>query len=195
MFIRKESEGRWIASTAVAVVCAVQLVFWPAISLAATNQATGNIAGDATALSGSNTITLTTTTLNLVKAAFLANGTQVASGSSLAKGTVVKFLLYIDNTTSAAADSVNVTDVLAATFAYQAGTIKADTSQATGAAVAAIYTAANAAATLTDAVSAADLAGYTAGTTTISAGQTAGNAKVIVPAGKVWALLFTTKMQ
>jgi hypothetical protein len=195
MSTNERSHGRAVLSGVFTGICMLQLAFGPVIAMAATNQATGNIAGDATALTGSNTITLTTTTLALVKAAFLNSGVQVTSGSSLPKGTLVKFLLYIDNTTAVAADSVNVTDVLAATFAYQTGTIKVDTTQATGATVAAIYAAANAGTATTDLVSAADQAGYTAGSLTISAGQTAGNGKVLVPAGKVWALVFSTKMQ
>src|SRR5262249_49677957 len=95
----------------------------PQMALAATNTAVGNIAGVDADLNDSNTITLTTTTLSLVKAAFLSDGTPISSGATLAKGTVVKFLIYMDNTTPTPVDSVNVSDALAATFAYQAGTL------------------------------------------------------------------------
>jgi hypothetical protein len=190
---KAQSHGRAMPARVIAAITMLQLLFVPLLATAATNQATGSIAGDATALTGSNTVTLTTTTLALLKQAFLADGTPVTTGSTLAKGTVVKFLIYLDNTTATAVDSVNVSDVLAATFGYQAGTIKVDASQNTGATAANIYTAVNAAAALTDVVSAADVAGIAG--STISAGQTAGNAKVLVPASKVWAMLFTVKMQ
>lgn len=180
----------WVMAAGIA---ALPLVFAASMALAATNQGTGSIASDATALNASNTITLTTTTMSLVKAAFLSDGSPVTTGSALAKGTAVKFLLYIDNTTAAPVDSVNVSDVLAAAFGYQSGTIKVDASQNTGATMAAIYAAANAASALTDLVSAADVAGINGAT--ISAGQNAGNAKVLIPTGKVWAMLFTVKMQ
>ena len=63
----------------------------------------------------------------------------------------------------------------------------------TGSTVAAIYAAANAAALLTDAVSNGDVAGISG--STVSAGATGGNAAVTVPASKVWAMLFTVKVQ
>lgn len=174
-------------------ICLLQLVLAPAIARAADNIAVANIAGVDADLNDSNTITLTSNTLGIVKAAFLSNGTPITSGSTLARGTVVKFVIYLDNTTAAPIDSVNISDVLAATFSYQAGTMKVDTSQNTGATVANIFTAVNATAALTDVVSAADVAGVTG--STVSAGGGAGNGMVTAPAGKVWALLFTVKMQ
>ena len=193
MFDLHQHPRRSIASRMLVGLTAILLVVSPTISLAATNTATGTVAGVASTLTDSNILTLTTTTLGLTKAAFLADGTPITTGSALAKGTTVKFLIYIDNTTAAAVDSVNVSDVLAATFGYQAGTIKVDASQNTGATAANIYTAANAAAALTDAVSAADVAGITG--STISAGFAAGNANLVVPVGKVWAMLFTVQVQ
>jgi len=190
---RKQSSLRWISSATIVGLCLFQFVCSPSIGFAATNQATGSIATDASALTGSNVVDLTTTTLALVKAAFLANGTPVTTGSTLARGTLVKFVIYVDNTTGAPVDSVNVSDVLDATFAYQAGTIKVDSSLNTGATAAAIYAAVNASTAVTDAISAGDVAGVNG--STIRAGQGAGNANILVPASTVWAMIFTVKMQ
>jgi hypothetical protein len=178
---------------AIAVFSIVLMVFGPSLAMAADNTATGSIAGVDADLNDSNTFTLNSTVLSLVKAAFLSNGTALTSGASVSKGTTVKFLVYVDNTTSSVADSINVSDVLNAAFVYQTGTIKVDVSQNTGATAASIYAAVNAAAAVTDAVSGADVAGITG--STISAGNVAGNALVTVPASKVWAMLYTVKVQ
>jgi hypothetical protein len=162
-------------------------------AMAADNTATGDIAGGASTITNSNTFTINSTTLALVKAAFLADGTVLASGTSVPKGTLVKFMIYLDNSTIVPTDSLNVSDVLAASFAYQAGTLKIDNSQNTGATVAAIYAAVNASASITDAVSNADVAGVSG--STVSAGLAAGNSIVTVPPSKVWALLFSVKVQ
>ncbi len=169
--------------------------FAPSISLAAVvpNTATGTIAGVDADLDDSNTFNINTTTLALVKTAFLSDGTPVADGADVPKGTTVKFMIYVDNTTDVPVSNVSLSDVLNAAFAYQAGTIKADASQATGATAANIYAAVNAAAALTDAVSGVDGAGITGAT--VSAGSDATNATVNVAANTVWALLYTVKVQ
>lgn len=159
---------------------------------AADNQATGNVAGLAASLTSSNIFQINSATLALTKTAFLTDGTELTTGVTLPRGTVVKFMIFINNTTAVAADSVNVADVLNAAFAYQANSIKVDSSQTDVATHAAIYAAVNATAALTDAVGVGDVAGITG--TTISAGQSAGNAKVLVPGNKTWAMLFTAKV-
>jgi len=178
---------------AAALVCIAMLAIAPHAALAADNQANGDIAGNAANLGNSNVITLNSTQLALVKAAFLTDGTPVLSGTTVPRGTPVKFMIYMDNTTSVPVDSVNVQDVLVAAFAYQPGTIRVSNTANSGSTVAAIYAAVNAAATLTDAISNADVAGINAAT--VSAGTGAGNALVTVPANKVWAMLFTVKVQ
>ena len=178
---------------AVVLVSAATLVGFPGASHAADNQAIGDIAGNAANLGPSNTFTINTTQLALVKAAFLADGTPIASGTTVARGTPVKFMIYMDNSTTVPVDSVNVQDALNAAFVYQPGTIRVSNTVNTGSTVAAIYAAANAAAPLSDAVSNADVAGFTG--TTVSAGTSAGNGLVTVPASKVWAILFTVKVQ
>lgn len=164
----------------------------PAVALAADNTATGDINGVSSALNASNTFTINSSTLSLVKTAFLTDGTQLASGVTVPAGTVVRFLIWVDNPTAVAVANVSAEDSLAAGFAYVAGTLRTDASQASGAAAPAIYAAAAASAPLTDAVD-GDLAGISG--TTISIGATGGNAQLDLAAGTVRALLFDVTVQ
>lgn len=193
--MQSKSRSSFTASClAVAVLAAIAMTpLGEAPDLAADNQATGDIAGTAGTIGNSNVFTINSTQLTLVKAAFLADGTPIVSGTNVPRGTLVKFMIYLDNSTTVPTDSVNVSDVLNAAFAYQAGTIRVDNSQNSGAAVAAIYAAVNAAPAITDAVSNADVAGI--GGSTVSAGQGSGNALLTVPASKVWAMLFSVRTQ
>lgn len=169
---------------------------------AATNTATGDIAGVNADLDDSNTVTLTSQALALIKRAFLANGTAITDGAALPRGTVVKFMVYINNPTLFAVNDVSVQDVLAASFAYTVNSIKVDNNVAacagacSGAQEATIFAAADAAAALTDATD-PDVATYTAGTKTIDLGNgaVAGNAQLNINANKVWAAVFTVTMQ
>jgi uncharacterized repeat protein (TIGR01451 family) len=179
--------------TAVSVLATSLAALAASTSMAADNTATGDIAGGASTITTSNTFTINSTTLALVKAAFLADGTPLASGTSVPKGSLVKFMIYLDNSTIVPADSVNVSDVLAAQFVYQPGTIHVDNTVNTGATAAAIYASVNATAAITDGVSNADVAGISG--STVSAGLAAGNAIVTVPAQKVFAVLFSVKVQ
>jgi hypothetical protein len=165
----------------------------PGLALAADNTATGDIAGQAADLTDSNVFTINSTTLALVKAAFLTDGTALASGTNVPKGTNVRFLVYVDNTTPIPVSDVNAADVLDALFAYQAGTIKVDNSVATGATAAAIYASVNATAALGDAVDGSDVAGIAGAT--VSAGSAAGNQQLDVAASSVWAMLFEVEVQ
>ena len=159
---------------------------------AADNTATGDIAGVAAALNPSNTVTLNTSALALVKTAFLADGTQLASGATVPAGSVVRFLIHVDNPTGVSVSDLSVEDVLAAEFRYVPGTLRTDASQASGATAAALYAAAAAAAPLTDAIDgdAAGIAGVT-----ITAGSSGGNARIDLAAGSVQVLLFDATVQ
>ena len=192
------SFGKWSSRAtsfvaAAVLVSAATLMSSPGTSHAADNQANGDIAGNAANLGPSNTFTINSTQLSLVKAAFLTDGTPITSGTTVAKGTPVKFMIYMDNSTTVPVDSVNVQDALNAAFVYQPGTIRVSNTVNTGSTVAAIYAAANAAPLLSDAVSNADVAGING--VTVSAGTSTGNGLVTVPASKVWAILFTVKVQ
>ena len=177
----------------IAVVSGALIFAGSFVSLAhaADNQATGDIGGVAGDLQDSNVFTLNTTLLALVKAAFLADGTQLSNNDTVPSGTLVKFLIYVDNTTALAVDDVNVVDDLVG-FTYQAGTLKVDNSVATGATEAAIYAAVNGATALDDAVDGVDVAGISG--TTISAGSGTGNAQLDIQGDRVWAMLFTVSI-
>jgi len=181
--------GRFRSLLAIATLAAMMV----APAHAADNQALGDINGVPADLTDSNTFTITPSTLALVKTAFLTNGTELTSGDSVPAGTVVRFMIYIDNTTAVPVTNVNVQDVLDAGFAYQAGTIKTDNSVATGGGTAAIYAAVNATAVLDDGVDATDEAGISGAT--ISAGSGAGNVQLDIVASTVWAMLLEVTVQ
>ena len=170
---------------------------------AADNTGTGDVAGDSASLADSNTFSLNSTGagLALVKTAFLADGTPLTSGSTLPTGTLVKFMIYVNNQSSIAINDVSIQDVLDPLFLYQAGTIKVDNSVANCAAAActpaeqaAIFAAADASAALTDGVD-GDGASFTAGTTVDVGNENQANAQVDVAANTVLALVFTVQMQ
>jgi uncharacterized repeat protein (TIGR01451 family) len=168
------------------------LLLAPAAAMAADNTATGDINGVSAALNPSNTFTINPSTLSLVKAAFLSDGTQLASGVTVPAGTTVRFLIYVDNPTGVPVSDLSMEDVLVAGFQYTAGTLRTDASQASGATDAAIYAAAAAASPVTDAVD-GDAASITGAT--VSAGSTAGNSQIDLLAGTVRALLFDVTIQ
>lgn len=191
---------RWKLITALALAAALLAAASPV--QAATNTASGDIAGVVADLGNSNTFTLNAQALALIKRAFLTDGTPLTSGATLPRGTAVRFMIYVNNNTAFAVNDMSVQDVLAANFVYQAGTIKVDNSVNNCAAVActpaeeaAIYAAVNAAAARTDAID-PDVASYTGGSTTIDVGnQAVANAQLNVSANKVWAVVFTVVMQ
>lgn len=169
---------------------------------AADNVGTGDIAGVDADLADSTVFTLNTATLGLVKRAFLAStGAALTSGTSLPKGTLVKFLIYIDNSTAFPVTDVSVQDVLDPAFAYQAGTIKVDNSLLSSAACplgvcdeAAIFAAVDATSALNDTVAPGDVASYV-GTTIDVGNQTQANLQLNLAASSVWAVSFTVAMQ
>ncbi len=188
--------------TALALILALgAVILAPPFAWAATNQGTGDIAGDATDLTDSNIFNLTTTTLGLVKRAFLASdGSAITDGAILPKGTLVKFLIYVNNTTSVQVDDVSARDVLAATFAYQTGTLKVNNTtnecaaaSCTAGEEATIFSDVDAVAASTDAVD-GDVVSIT-GTTIDAGNQNVANGVLNIAADKVWALLFTVEMQ
>jgi uncharacterized repeat protein (TIGR01451 family) len=186
----------WIPKRRLRARCGLAAVLVLALAAgtakAADNTATGDINGVSSALNSSNTFTINTSTLSLVKTAFLTDGTQLASGTTVPAGTTVRFLIYVDNSTGVSVSNLSIEDVLAAGFQYVPGTLRGDASQATGATEAALYAAVSGAAPLTDAVDgdAASIAG-----TTITAGATGGNAQIDLAASTVQTLLFDVTVQ
>lgn len=188
-----------VANLALAAVVATVL-FTPLPALAATNQATGDIAGVDADLADSNVFNLSSQALAVVKKAFDASGVAIADGATLARGTTVRFLIYVNNKADAATNDVSLRDVLAATFQYQAGTLKTSTAVSacallacTGAEEAAIFGDVNATAAKTDAVD-ADVVS-TAGATIDAGNQNVANGVLNIPANSVFALSFTVRLQ
>jgi hypothetical protein len=187
-----------------AVLTGALLVAGVMPATAADNTATGDIAGAGAALTDSNTVSLTATAaaLALYKRAFLADGTALTSGTTIPKGTLVKFMIYVDNYTAVPVVNMNVGDVLDVTatgFTYSAGSIKVDNTVANCAAgdgtctaleEAAIFAAIDDNAALDDGLDATDVAGFNT-TDTISAGAGTGNLQLDVAASRVWAILFS----
>jgi len=171
----------------------VLLTFRPA--MAADNTGTGDIAGDGAALNNSNTFSLFSTTMSLNKMAFLADGTQLTSGATLPRGTEVRFVIYIDNTTNFPINDVSIQDVLDPAFAYQAGSMLVDNTIPAGSTQAVIYTTVNNSGTaLTDA-SGDDVASLTGATINVGDQVDAGNSQLDAAANRVWAVLFKVLMQ
>ena len=78
-------------------------------------------------------------------------------------------------------------------FAYSPGTLKVDNSEATGSTVEAIYAAVDTAAPLTDIID-ADVASVSGNTVNVG-NQYVANGELDIAANRVWALLFTVRMQ
>jgi len=178
---------------------AVQFSFtFAAGALATTDRVT------ATATDGSNNTSefganVVLQPLSIVKRAFELDGTPVSSGTVLPKGTVFKFLLYINNPGAAVSD-VSLSDALDAAFECQNGSILYDNSQlacasgtCTPAEEASIFNAANAGTTGTDAI---DGDPVSRAATTIHVGnENAANAQLDIVAGRVFATVFTCRMR
>lgn len=186
---------RWktcLAVTAVGIVGVALLLSGPA--MAATNTGTGDIAGDSASLSSSNDFILFTTTMSLNKMAFLADGTPLTSGDTLARGTEVRFVIYIDNTTPFSLNDVSVQDVLDPTFAYITGSMKVDNTIAAGASDAVIYSTVNAGTPVTDGTP-DDVASVTGATIDVGDSVVGTNSQLDIVADRVWAILFRALMQ
>ena len=176
---------------------------------AATNIGRANLGADPTNpdsdfITDSAVLTITSTTLALVKKAFLDDntGTEITSGSSVVKGTIVKFLLYVDNSTSTQTLDVRLEDELNDTdFSYQTGSLTWNNNATnTGATLATIFTDTNAAG---GGVALSDAANADVGSVDVSVspdlvtmgahtGQT--NGVVNIPAGKIVAFMFRAQV-
>ena len=164
-------------------------------AMAADNQGIGDIAGDPLALNNSNIFSLFSTTMSLNKTAFLNNGTKLTSGATLPRGTEINFLIYINNTTAFGMSDISIQDVLDPTFAYQAGTMKADNTLAsTGSETLIFNTVSAVAATLTDAIN-DDQASAVGVTIDVGNSVVTGNTQVDVAPNSVWSFLFKALMQ
>ena len=181
-------------------------------SWAATNIGRANLGADPTNpdsdyITDSPTLTITSATLAVVKKAFLDDdsGTEIVDGSSVVKGTIVKFMIYVDNSTSTQAADVRLEDQLNDTdFTYQANSLSWNNNVTnTGSAAAAIFantdtSGANTGVALTDTISAADTASadITVSPDLITMGAHTGqtNGVVNIPAGKIVAFMFRARI-
>ena len=134
-----------------------------------------------------------------MKRAFRLDGTPIPNGTVVAKGALVKFVLYVNNPGPPVPD-MSLRDVLDPGFAYLGGTLKTDNSQAacatgtcSGVEEAAIYTAVNGGAAATDALD-GDVASRSGATIDVG-NQNAANAALNLAAGKVFGVMFTVRMQ
>ncbi len=136
--------------------------------------------------------------LELVKRAFLPDGTPIPTGATIPSGLEFKYLLYINNTGAARSD-ISVRDALDPAFLYQAGTIQVDNSVAECAAAACtageeltIFAAVDGATVLSDALG-DDVVSYAAPNLDAGDGN-AGNLQLDINADMVWAMLFSVRM-
>jgi len=185
------------ACAAILAMCSFQT------ALAEPNIGLGDINGDSAALADSNTFQLTSTGtgLELVKTAWMtSDGSPITSGSTVPQGTLVDFMIYVNNPGTVAINDVSIQDVLDGAFVYQLESIRVDNSvddcgtdcDATEEAV--IYAAAAAVLPAnSDAVDLADTSRF-AGVTIVAGNQVAGNARLDAAANKVLAVVFTVRM-
>lgn len=175
---------------------------------AADNQATFDLNG--VSQSPSNIFSLESYNagnIQLSKTAFLTDGTPLTSGTSVPTGTVVHFILYVDNQTGVTVTNVNLADQLDSLFAYtdiaSGGTLKV-ASLAQNCAVLgscdaaeelAIRNALDGTVNLVEDAEDGSLTAGWNGTDTITVGESAGNAQLDIPANTTWGVLFAVTMQ
>lgn len=186
------------------------LLLLPTFALAAINIGRANLGADPLPADGdfitdSPALTITATTLAVVKKAFLddSSGTEIVSGSTVAKGTIVKFMLYIDNSSAIVANDVRLEDLLDKTaFTYQTGSLRWNNAvTATAATVATIFTdTSSSGVPLTDAAGAGDVGSADAAILPASVRITFGahsaqaNGPLNIPAGKIAAFMFRARL-
>jgi len=185
------------------------LLLLPSIALAATNIGMANMGGDPASpdndfITDSLPLTINATKLAVIKKAFLddSSGTEIASGSNVVKGTIVKFMIYLDNSTSAQASDVRFVDLLdEVAFTYQANSLRWNNNvTATAAPVATVFTDTNAGASvaLTDAISGADVTSadttQTPDRITMGAHSAQANAVLNIPAGRIASFMFRARI-
>lgn len=198
MTVKKEKSLLMIIACSLLIMTG-SILYGPATALGADNTGTGDIAGTAGDLTNSNTFTLNAQTLAMVKTAFLSDGTALTSGSNLPKGTLVKFMIYVNNNTPVSASDLSVQDVLDAAFTYQTTSIRVDNTSTcaltvcTGPEEAAIFTNISGNTPLTDGAG-DDVVDENAGTINAGNQNEGTNSQLDILANKVWAILFDVKM-
>lgn len=141
--------------------------------------------------------------LTIFKRAFLDDnsGTELPTGSTVVKGTIVKFVIFIDNSTNVQASDLRIADQLDKTaFTYQAGSLKwNNNTTASAASLATIFSDTNSGVALSDAISAADagsvdLTPPSYALITFGAHSTQTNAILNIPARKIASFMFRARV-
>ncbi len=186
-----------------ALMLGVFLISGP-VAEAALNTGTGDVAGDPAALVDSNIFQLfATPALGLAKTAFLTvGGTQLTSGATLPTGTLVDFMIYVDNKASVVITDTSIQDVLDPLFLYQAGTIRFDNTHINCAGAACIpaeevtiYAAALGGTAVSDAVDGPDVGSFAGVTVDVGDEVIVGNGQLDAAANRVLAVIFTVQVQ
>ena len=174
------------------------------VAQAEDNTGTGDVAGDAAALADSNIFQLfATPALGLAKTAFLTvGGTQLTSGATLPTGTLVDFMIYVDNKASVVITDTSIQDVLDPLFLYQAGTIRFDNTHINCAGAACIpaeevtiYAAALGGTAVSDLVDGPDVGSFAGVTVDVGDEVIVGNGQLDAAANRVLAVIFTVQVQ
>ena len=185
-----------------ALMLGVFLILSP-VAHAAPNIGTGDVAGDTDALLDSVAFVLNSTgALQLFKSAYLTvGGARLTSGDTLPVGTLVDFIIYVNNTGSVQINDTSIQDVLDPLFAYQALSIRVDNTQTCVAAVCTpgevdtIYAFVSALGAGSDAPDADTVSFDGTDTIDVGDGSEAGNAQQNAAANAVLAVVFTVQVQ
>ncbi len=187
-----------------ALMLGVFLILSP-VAQAADNQGTGDVASDPAALVDTNIFQLFSTgaALRLVKTAYLnSTGVELTSGDTLPQGTLVDFMIYVNNSGSVAVLDTSIQDVLDPLFLYQAGTIRFDNTHINCAGAACIpaeevtiYAAALGGTAVSDAVDGPDVGSFAGVTVDVGDEVIVGNGQLDAAANRVLAVVFTVQVQ
>lgn len=174
------------------------------------NTATGDIGGVGADLTDSNTFNILKLQMGIFKRAFLSSDNSVVtSGAILAKGTLVKFLIYVNNLPATGITDLNIVDAYDnANFTYQAASLRIDNNvnacvnggandgDCSAAEELNIYNTTRVTAALAEEnEDGALVAGHDGVAFEVTAGQTAGNAQLDPVASKVWAMVFEVQIK
>ncbi len=197
-YLRVRPAGRWLRHAG--AWATLLLLLAGGAAFGGTNQATGDIGGVSTQLLDSNVLVLNSAgnSLALAKRAYLQDGTRVPNASSLPRGSVVVFLVYISNNSTIQVNDISLEDALDPAFVYQTNSIRVDNTLTNCAGALCtpaeednLFGTVQLAAPLTDLVD-GDVASYSAGTLTIDVGDAnVGNLRLDIAAQRVWIMSFT----
>ncbi len=169
-----------------------------AASPGVTNRAYVTAAGDVNAANDVASDPTTVVVLAIVKRAFRLDGTTIPNATVLPRGATFKFLIYVDNPGGALTD-VSLGDVLDPAFMYLGGSIRTTNSPApcasgtcTPAEEAAIFGAANSGTPGSDTLDGDPVS--VSGAHVYVGDRVVANARLDLAAGKVYAVVFTVRL-